>query len=663
MIRKKRVEKVLISGLLAVSLILGSAVTAAAEPEGNGESGGTGSEAGTVLYFVPHQDDEILTFAGGILEDLAAGFDVQVVLCTDGRSSTAFQKLREEDIALSLPGFIEERDKEFRDSLKALGVPDENIHIPEDRLVDRTVSYHEDRLREMMLRYIRAYPEARVCTETMLADHPDHAAIGQAAANLYREGEITSLRLYADSYDYTHDRSLPTLHTVMAEPDEEALARVAAACDVYQIYDPTNGRYAIGSYSVEERFFAVREDPTGYCYDLDGITTVRYGGSQRYETAAYAADGTAVGTADEDRVPNFKGVDVEIADGETVPDSDKVIVTATAITAPHNGRGTAPDSHGSRESAGGTLVIACGTNFPDALSASSLGCEIMLTKKDRLSPEAKAEILRTLPGRVIVIGASAAVSEDVFRAIRNIAASVTEDEKAAMTGLTAEEAAERTFVYQPTVLRCGGRNRYETAAAVAVLKETLGITSATQTAIVTTGLNFADAVSIAPYAAATGSPILLTGKGELNAASLSAILALGDNCRTVLIIGAEAVVPDCVRVTLEEAGKTVIRLAGSNRYETSAAVASYCVEEAGMAINGFYAAVGSNFPDALIAGPIAGNDNSVVLLCSAGASSLCTADLAASYRHTMAGERHFTIMGHYNVVTAATEERFIAALG
>ena len=82
-----------------------------------------------------------------------------------------------------------------------------------------------------------------------------------------------------------------------------------------------------------------------------------------------------------------------------------------------------------------------------------------------------------------------------------------------------------------------------------------------------------------------------------------------------------------------------------------------------MAINGFYAAVGSNFPDALIAGPIAGNDNSVVLLCSAGASSLCTADLAASYRHTMAGERHFTIMGHYNVVTAATEERFIAALG
>ena len=55
------------------------------------------------------------------------------------------------------------------------------------------------------------------------------------------------------------------------------------------------------------------------------------------------------------------------------------------------------------------------------------------------------------------------------------------------------------------------------------------------------------------------------------------------------------------------------RFRGDTRYETSAKIAEY-EKTQGMTTDGVIFAAGTNFPDALVAGPFAGKNNSIVLL-------------------------------------------------
>ena len=99
----------------------------------------TVSRQKTVLYFSPHQDDEILSMGIAICNSVRNGQNVHVVLCTDGskckvriqmsdgkacdkHAGTHTYHLTEEELT-------ETRDKEFRESCLALGVADCNIHI------------------------------------------------------------------------------------------------------------------------------------------------------------------------------------------------------------------------------------------------------------------------------------------------------------------------------------------------------------------------------------------------------------------------------------------------------------------------------------------------------------------------------------------------------
>ena len=42
-----------------------------------------------VLYFSPHQDDELLNLGAAMCKDINAGYEVFCVLCTDGGASGA----------------------------------------------------------------------------------------------------------------------------------------------------------------------------------------------------------------------------------------------------------------------------------------------------------------------------------------------------------------------------------------------------------------------------------------------------------------------------------------------------------------------------------------------------------------------------------------------
>lgn len=246
--------------------------------------------------------------------------------------------------------------------------------------------------------------------------------------------------------------------------------------------------------------------------------------------------------------------------------------------------------------AGRTVVLASGSNYPDALAAASLAgaydAPIVLTEPNSLSVDAADMIEQLSPKVIYVVGGEAAVSK-------------------AAVDTAAYYAADGCKVF-----RIAGDTRLETSLAIA--KRVRQKSSASDTLIVATGFNYADALSVSPFAFAYKSPIFLCGSNGLSADAISYISGAG--FKRAILVGGTAAVPERVKQQLTSAGissGSITRLAGATRYETSAKIMSYAVN-AGMNVSNVYLATGKNFPDALAAGPVAGKLRAPLLLVDPG---------------------------------------------
>lgn len=243
-----------------------------------------------------------------------------------------------------------------------------------------------------------------------------------------------------------------------------------------------------------------------------------------------------------------------------------------------------------------TVVIATGENFPDALAASGLAgvfdnAPIILTTEDSLGTEARELIEELGAANAIIIGGTPTISLQVERDLEAM-------------GLTVD--------------RIAGSNRLETSLEILNYQ---GGESWGQTAIVTTGARFADALSASSFAYANKYPIVLVDDdGNLSDAALT---SLTDGRFTdIVVLGDTNSVSNATVTALRNAGLEVERLAGSDRYATSAEIVNYVtslpLSEGGLLINNCIIATGEKFPDALAAAPVAGSYRSVVLLASDG---------------------------------------------
>lgn len=243
-----------------------------------------------------------------------------------------------------------------------------------------------------------------------------------------------------------------------------------------------------------------------------------------------------------------------------------------------------------------TVVLASGSNYPDALAAASLAgaydAPIVLTEPNSLSVDAADMIEQLSPNVIYVVGGEAAVSKSAV-------------------DTAAYYAADGCKVF-----RIAGDTRLETSLAIA--KRVRQKSTASDTLIVATGFNYADALSVSPFAFAYKSPIFLCGSNGLSADAISYISGAG--FKRAILVGGTAAVPDRVKQQLTSAGissGSITRLAGATRYETSAKIMSYAVN-AGMNVSTVYLATGKNFPDALAAGPVAGKLRAPLLLVDPG---------------------------------------------
>jgi putative cell wall-binding protein len=161
--------------------------------------------------------------------------------------------------------------------------------------------------------------------------------------------------------------------------------------------------------------------------------------------------------------------------------------------------------------------------------------------------------------------------------------------------------------YAATADRLAGADRFATSAAISADAFDPGV----PVAYVANGLNFPDALSGAPAAAALGGPVLLTLPDAVPA-PIEAELRRLQPAR-VVVLGSAASVSEAVKTKLASITKvTVARQAGPDRFATSAATSAAAFPQPGVPVA--YVASGLNFPDALSGAPAAGALGGPVLL-------------------------------------------------
>ncbi|MBW3664141.1 MAG: cell wall-binding repeat-containing protein [Actinobacteria bacterium] len=217
--------------------------------------------------------------------------------------------------------------------------------------------------------------------------------------------------------------------------------------------------------------------------------------------------------------------------------------------------------------------VTTGESFPDALAAGPVAAGLgpVLLVRHKVIPGATVRELRRLqPEFILVVGGPAAVRDDVVDALEDFATD--------------------------GALPVGGADRYETAAFLSELVFEEGA----ETAFLTTGEGFADALSASALAGAFGEPLLLTRRQSLPGSTRAEIERLG--ATSVEVIGGPDAIDPAIVSELAAMGVTVRRIAGADRYGTSAAVSRSLHSFS----NSAFVATGTDFPDALAGAAFAG---------------------------------------------------------
>lgn len=266
-------------------------------------------------------------------------------------------------------------------------------------------------------------------------------------------------------------------------------------------------------------------------------------------------------------------------------------------------------SQKSFSSAENVVLVGTSKNI-DALSASSLASKlnapILYSGLNKVSDGVLKEIKRLGAKNITIIGGNQSISDRVFNDLK-------------------------TSGYD--VNRVAGEDRYQTSAEIA--NSVLDGAKDMQ-ALVASGQNYYDALSISSYSAKERIPVLLVKKDSVPN-SIKNIFE--KNISKATIIGGVESVSDNTLGSIEkiksnnENVSVIGRVSGENRYETSKKVADKYFANSTYA----YLASGQNPADALVLGPVAGKNNSPILLTKKNGLPNEIKSLTSKYRFIVVG--------------------------
>lgn len=235
------------------------------------------------------------------------------------------------------------------------------------------------------------------------------------------------------------------------------------------------------------------------------------------------------------------------------------------------------------------VYVASGEDFPDALSATAAaakeGGPVLLTHPRSIPAAIGRELRRLAPKRIVVLGGSSAVSDEVVRQL---------------DGYTAGSVERRS-----------GATRYDTAVQVSRASFAAGVPAV----VLASGSTFPDALSGAALAGRLGAPVLLTPSGALPGAVRDELRRLAPK-RVIVLGGGSAVSGAAADQAAQLTGRTPERLGGADRFATSAAISA---ASGSTRPDRVFIASGENFPDALSGAVAAARANASLLLVGAGA--------------------------------------------
>jgi N-acetylmuramoyl-L-alanine amidase len=221
-----------------------------------------------------------------------------------------------------------------------------------------------------------------------------------------------------------------------------------------------------------------------------------------------------------------------------------------------------------------TVILSNYNAYADALTAGPLAKQldapILLTHQDSLTPKTREQIVALHPQRVIIVGGEGSVSQTV-------------------------KAQLESELGIPTVDRISGADRFEVSKNIASLLNS-------DTAFITYGLNFSDALAISPYASQIGAPILLSKKDDLTPPTRE---ALAGKSKSYIIGGTGS-----ISQGIESQLPSPQRIGGKDRFEVSANI----IRTFNLPTNKVFVATGLTFADALTGSVLAAKDQAPLLL-------------------------------------------------
>ena len=228
------------------------------------------------------------------------------------------------------------------------------------------------------------------------------------------------------------------------------------------------------------------------------------------------------------------------------------------------------------------VVLANGQAPNDILVASSLAgnlkAPILITEKNALNASTKAEIQRLNASNIIVIGGNSKISSGVINSLKGMGKKVE-----VISGSS------------------------DADMSVKVANKAMAFKS-TNTVILSSEKSLPDSLSASALSAKNGYPIIYTGQNSISGVSKNFIGS--GNISNVIIVGGDSTVSNSVLNSIKAMGKTVSRVSGRSRYETSFEIAkNYFNSSSTVGL-----ATGVEFVDSLTSGPVSGLNNQAILL-------------------------------------------------
>ncbi|KAF9950125.1 hypothetical protein BGZ72_008150 [Mortierella alpina] len=255
-----------------------------------------GQKTSPAIFYVPHQDDDALAMALAIREHIESGRRVIVHLYSDGINAM----LRDivagavpcplqhppHRFKLTLSDVVTGRTHEFRQSLRALGVQDQDIFETGWSDIEPLKDYaaFKQKLRDLIVGYEQKYPGAsHKCISgeydrDAVGRNPTHRACWDVATDLLNEfprgypisRQLWDFRFYR-TYTYYNPPARRSAQYVRALP--RYLAYKQHALDQYKRWDPSKGELAWGYHSVKSLIDAAYNDEHVYMDMLDNDPT------------------------------------------------------------------------------------------------------------------------------------------------------------------------------------------------------------------------------------------------------------------------------------------------------------------------------------------------------------------------------------------------------